>query len=278
MELKKAALASGGLPLKRELKSMYALSFLVTALVVVTSLGGLLFQSFFYPTEELRRAFISNDVVNLFIVLPVLLGAMALARRGKLLGLLFWPGALLCVPYNAVAYAVAMPFTWNIVVYLAQIGVSGYTIIRLITAVDGAVVQQRFAGAVPEKFAGGVLVGLSGFFFLRAAAMIVGALTGSQVVARAEMATLIADLIAAPVWIIGGVALWRKQAPGYVVGAGLLFQLSMLFIGLLLFFVLQPFLTGAPFPMEDFIVVLVMGLVCFVPFGLYTRGMIMKEA
>ncbi|MBN2005603.1 MAG: hypothetical protein JXA21_19755 [Anaerolineae bacterium] len=277
MKLLETAPASGGMPLKRELRPMYGLSFLVAALVAATSLGGLLFQPIFYPTEELRHSFISNDVVNLFIVLPVLLGAMALARRGKLVGLLFWPGALLCVPYNAIAYTVATASPWLSVVYLVQIVSSGYTISRLVAAIDESVVQQRLAGAVPEKFAGGVLAGLSGFFFLRSAVLLVRALTGSLVVARAEVATLIADIVAAPVWIAGGIVLWRKRATGYVVGAGLLFQLSILFAGLLIFFVLQPLMTAAPFPLEDFVVILVMGLICFVPFGLYTYGIIRRS-
>jgi hypothetical protein len=49
----------------------------------------------------------------------------------------------------------------------------------------------------------------------------------------------------------------------------------MLFVGLLIFFILQPFVTGAPFPLVDFVVILVMGLVVFIPFGLFWRGLIM---
>ena len=78
------------------------------------------------------------------------------------------------------------------------------------------------------------------------------------------------------VWIAGGVWLWRRQALGYAAGAGLLFQASMLFIGLLVFFLLQPFLTATAFPMQDFGVIFVMGLVCFVPFALFIRGILIK--
>jgi hypothetical protein len=72
------------------------------------------------------------------------------------------------------------------------------------------------------------------------------------------------------------VLLWRRQAFGYVIGAGLLFQASMLFIGLLVLFVLQPFLAEVPFRLEDFVVISVMGLICFVPFGLFVRGVLSK--
>lgn len=48
----------------------------------------------------------------------------------------------------------------------------------------------------------------------------------------------------------------------------------MLFVGLLAVFLLQPWLTDAPFPLGDFAVVLAMGMVCFVPLGLYLRGVV----
>ncbi|MBN2386434.1 MAG: hypothetical protein JXB85_05400 [Anaerolineales bacterium] len=68
--------------------------------------------------------------------------------------------------------------------------------------------------------------------------------------------------------------LWRRQAFGYVTGAGLLFQASMLFVGLLVFFILQPLGANVPFRLEDFVVMLVWGLICFVPFGLFLRGLV----
>jgi hypothetical protein len=48
-------------------------------------------------------------VVNLLIGLPILLGSMWLARRGQLIGLFLWPGALLFVLYNDIIYVFAMP-------------------------------------------------------------------------------------------------------------------------------------------------------------------------
>jgi hypothetical protein len=73
---------------------------------------------------------------------------------------------------------------------------------------------------------------------------------------------------------VGGALLWRRQALGYVAGAGLLFQASMLFIGLIVFLLLQPALTGAPFALADVVVIAIFGLVCFVPFALFTRGLV----
>lgn len=66
--------------------------------------------------------------------------------------------------------------------------------------------------------------------------------------------------------------LWRREAFGYVAGLGLLFQASMLFIVLIVILVLQPLLIDADFLLIDTIVVVVMGMICFVPFALFVRG------
>ena len=57
-------------------------------------------------------------------------------------------------------------------------------------------------------------------------------------------------------------------------GLGLLFQSSMLFIGLIIFLLLQPFLTAAPFVLTDVVVIFIMGLICFIPFALFVRGVV----
>lgn len=265
------------LPIARPLFQAYRLSYLVGFLAAVSSLAGLLFQTTIYPSEDLRLAFVSNDVVNLFIGLPILFGSIWLARRGRLIGLLFWPGALFYFTYNYIAYAVAMPFTLPFLSYLTVALVSLNVLFRILTGLNSGVIQQQLAGTVPERFAGGVLVFFGLVFFLWRTSLLVQALTGGTTLPRPEMAVVVADLVIAPVWIVGGVQLWRRKASGYVIGPGLLFHASMLFIGLLVFFILQPILTTAPFPVTDFVVIFSMGLIFFIPFGLFVRGIVAKS-
>jgi hypothetical protein len=231
------------------------------------SLAGLLFPLAIYPSEDLRQSFVANDVVNLVIGLPVLLGALWLARRGKLPGLLGLPGALFYVTYNAIAYAAAMPLTWPFFVHLALAILSALAIFRLLSSLDGTAIQARLQGRVAERLGAGVLMGFGALFFLRAVAEFFDGAAN-----WAAFGVLVADGLTTPFWILGGLSLWRKQPLGYVSGAGLLFQASMLFVGLLAFFILQPFAAGVPFRLVDFLVVLVMGLFVFVPFGMFLRG------
>jgi len=222
----------------------------------------------------LIQSFVPNDVVNLFIGLPILLGSMWLTRRGKLIGPLFWMGALFFVFYNYMGYIFAAPVTWAYLLYLSLTVLSAYTFVSLVVSIDGESVGQKLAGAVSEKLAGGVLAGLGLLFILRVIGVIAGAVVNGTDLPRTELAVNIADFFITPAWIIGGIQLWRRQTFGYVTGLGLLFQGSMLFIALIIFLLLQPLLTSAPFAIVDVIVVFVMGLICFIPFGLFVRGAI----
>ncbi len=253
-------------PLTRLLPSLQALALVVALLLAATALAGLLFPSALYPTEALRQAFLANDVVNLLIGLPILLGSVWAARRGRLLGRLVWPGALFYTLYNASAYAVALAPAAPFLAYLALAALSAFGVFRWVTSLDAPAVQRQLAGRVPEQLAGGVLAGLGSLFCLRALSQVVSAPTGP------ELGVLVADLLTTPWWVIGGILLWRRQALGYAAGLGLLFQGSLLFVALLVFFLLQPLVTAAPFALTDFVVIAVMGLACFVPFGLFLRG------
>ena len=262
------------LPITYRLSLLAAASLVVALLTAFLSIAGLLFQEAVYPSEDLRRSFVANDVVNLLIGLPILLVSLWLARRGKLIGLLFWPGALFFVVYNAIAYVFALPLGWAFALNLALLALAVYTLIGLMASIDAASVQGRLAGAAPDRLAGGVLIGLGVLFLLREVGVLAGAISGDTPLSRTELAVLVADTMIIPAWIIGGALLWRRQALGYVAGAGLLFQASMLFVGLIIFLLLQPVLTDTPFAAADVAVVFVMGLVCFVPFGLFTRGLV----
>jgi hypothetical protein len=240
--------------------------------MAAASVIGLLFGSVIYPTDDLRQAFVPTDIANLLVGLPILLGSMGLARRGKLVGLLLWPGTLLFVLYIYLVYLFALPLTAMFLVHLMLVTLSVYTLIGLVASIEGETVERRLAGSVPERVSGGILAGLGLLFGLRVVAVVVGALVTETPVPRVELAPLISDLLIAPALVVGGALLWRRKELGYVVGLGLLFQASMLFVGLILLLLVQPFLTAVPFALVDVAVIAVLGLICFVPFALFVRG------
>ena len=265
---------NASLPLRCSLTLVYAPSFIIAILMAATSIAGLLYPTIVYPTDELLQSFLPNEVSNLLIGLPMLLASMWLTRRGKLVGLLFWPGALFFVLYNYIIYIFAMPLNMVFLLHLTLVMLSVYSLVGLVASIDGKVVQQRLAHAVPERLAGGVLAGLGLLFFLLVIGAIVNALISQTPIVETELALHTADFLIAPAWVVCGVLLWRRKAFGYVAGLGLLFQASMLFIGLIIVLLLQPFLTAAPFSLVDVVVTFVMGLICFIPLALFVRGVV----
>jgi len=264
------------LPIKRNLNLVYILSLIVASLLVLTSVYGILFGSTIYPTDELFNNFISNDVVNVLIGFPIIVASLILTLRGKLVGLLFWSGALLFLLYNYLIYLLAMPLNWVVLLYLTLIALSLYTIISLVTSIDGKIVRQRLIGEVHERLSGAILVAMGVLFMLQAGGAIVDAFINQIQITGLEFAVHVADFSISPFLVIGGILLWRRKELGYVSGLGLLFQASMLFIGLIVFLIIQPLLTQTAFILFDVLVVSIMGLICFIPFALFIRGVMVK--
>jgi hypothetical protein len=200
---------------------------------------------------------------------------MWLARRGKLLGLLCWPGVLLYVLYIYVAYAIGVPFNALFLVYVALVALSAYTTIGLVASIDAAAVRQRLAGAVPDRIAGGILASLAILFTVMNLAQIVAALRSPAPDHLLKFPVWIADFaVLAPAWFAGGLLLWQRRALGYVAGAGLLLVGSMLLVGAVFALVFPALYTGSAVDVTGVVFILVMGLLCFVPFALYARGIV----
>ena len=260
------------LPINHNLKLVYTLSFFIVILMTVASIAGIMFSSTIYPTDELLSTFISNDVVNILIGVPIMLGSIFLAMRGKLIGLLFWPGALFYVLYNYMIYVLSMPLNWAFFLHLILVTLSMYTLTILVATIDGKKIQQQLAGVLHERIAGGILVGMGILFLIQVIGVMIESLINQTPMVVTEFATHVSDFLISPALIIGGILLFRHKEFGYVSGLGLLFQASMLFIGLIIFMIVQPFLTSEPFLLLDVLVVFIMGLICFIPLALFVRG------
>ena len=262
----------GNLPFKGDLKLIAALSVLIAVLMAVVAAVGFFYPDSIYPWDDLVQAFQATDLTTLLFGPPMLVVSLWLSNRGRLLGVLLWLGALIYVLYTYLIYLLAMPLNWAYLVHLALVMLSAYSLYALLTRIDGDAVQADLDGALPHRFGGGVLAVLGGGFFLRAVVMLVGGLGAGEVMPVTDLALNSTDFLISPLWVICGIALWRRKAFGAVTGLGVLFQASMLFIALIVVLLLEPVLNNNPLPWVDVIVVAVFGLVTFVPLGLYIRA------
>jgi hypothetical protein len=274
--LKNAGIAdsrSAGLPITRDLSLTYAVSLVVALLVAVAAIAGLLFRTTLYPTDELILAYLPVDGFHLVVGLPILLGSMWLARRGKWVGLLCWPGALLYILYSYITNLVGVPFGVLFLPYLLLVTLSAYTTIRLVASIDGEAVRRRLTGVVPARTAGGILVGLTGLFVVINIANIVTTLANQPASTPDLMPVWIADfLTVVPTCLVGGVLLWRRKALGYVAGAGLLLQYGLLFFALLPVMVFPALYNASAIDGVGIALMLVCGSICLLLLALFVRS------
>ena len=264
--------AASKLPLKQDIGTAWTMSLFISALMGILSITGLVLTDSIYPSEELIQSYFVNDVINLILGLPILLGSMWLTYRRKLVGLLFWPGALLYVIYNYIAYIIGIPLSLLTIAFAALVLFSAYTIYYLLERIDIHSVKGKLAGKVSEKIAGWFLVIFGILFIIRAINIFITASPDQAALPLTEIGVTIADVVISILWVIGGFLLLRQKPLGYTIALGLLFAASMLFVGLIILLLIQPVFSSAAFSIVDILIVAVMGLICSIPFALYLRG------
>ncbi|MEE9573174.1 MAG: hypothetical protein V3W20_09015 [Candidatus Neomarinimicrobiota bacterium] len=272
MRINPLKLPSGLLPITRSLTLEYVISIVVSIIMVMASIVGILYSNVTYPTEKLSIGFISTDLLNLVVGLPVLLVSMWLTRKGKLTGLLCWPGALFYVLYIYTSY-LAIPVSVLIIPYIFLITLSAYSIIRIIVSINGDAVRQRLNGVIPAKTTGSILTSIAVLVIVYQIVRIVTVLINQTTPDNLELVQWIDDLaVGSPALLIGGYLLLRRKALGYVAGAGLLLMCSLLFIGVIPAMVFQALSADTPIDVIGILIVLISGMVCFIPFVLFVKG------
>ncbi len=258
---------------KDSLKLLYWSSLLIALLVAFSSVLGIVSQERIYPSEDLLQSFVPNDFVNLIAGLPLLLISIWLARRGKLIGLLSWPGALFYMIYVYFPYLFCVPFDVLFIPYLIIFSLSIYTLITLIVRIDGKEVSAHLSGLVPAKISGSILMGLSVLIIIRQAFLMINALVNHTVIGPQDLAIWIDDFsMASPAMFIGGFLLFKKRQFGYVVGTGLFLVYGILSLGLIPFLLIQSHLKDSSIDLMAIVILMIMAAICLIPFSYFVRG------
>jgi hypothetical protein len=266
--------SSVGLPLKRDLKLIYALSLVVAFLIPAVSIIGLVYGAagLYGDEQEIIEWFRGWDTANLIVGLPILVGSMWLARRGSLIGLLLWPGALFYVLYTYALYLIGAPFNALFLPYVLLVTLGAYTTICLVSSIDGDVVRQLLSGSVPARTIGGVLAGIGVLATAALSIPVISTLSGSTLVDPLLHAQWIVDYtIGNPVLLIGGVLLWRRARLGYATAGAVLFLSGANGVAFAVSGVLGPLLSTSTIDTAVIAVHLVIALICFAFLAVFLR-------
>ncbi|MEZ0075895.1 hypothetical protein [Planotetraspora sp. GP83] len=143
------------------------LSVLCALLAAAGNIAGLVNVGGVYGKET--SAFvdqaIAQDAVNLAVVSPAIVVLAVLARRGSLRAYLMWLGGLAFTTYNYVIYTMSVHVGPLFLVWVAVLGLSAFSLIGGLAALDVRAVGDRF-GHAPRRLAGWFLIAVAALFTL----------------------------------------------------------------------------------------------------------------
>ena len=241
------------------------LSSIIVAILLTISLIGIISRHSLYPTKELILTFVPNDGVNLILVVPLLILSIIFAKRGFLIGYLFWVAGLFFVIYHAIFYVFAFKLSIVFLVYLTLLMASIFLLVGLCSCLNPVYIRKKLENIIPARSIGWLLIIFGSLFFLRTIGVLGEAIIKNTLISVGDYCVLISDFFISIAWLVSGILLIKKQDSGYLLGTSAFIHAHATTIGLLICFILQPILTSTPFAFVDFSTIAIFELIWFVP-------------
>jgi hypothetical protein len=233
-------------------------------LVIVGTIGIFTKDFYFRETFNWNVQAIAQDIVDLFIISPILIVSAVAASKNSKTALLVWGGTNLFLIYTFAIYCFAVHFNYLFIMYCALFGLSIYSFVYFVfinsVSIDNISLNEKF----PIKTTSIFLIIISVLFYLLWLSEIIPAtINNSAPKSLAETGILtnpvhVIDLaVCLPGMIITAVLLFKKKYIGIILApAVLVFCGEMsLSIGILMAYMMQHGL-GADFVPLIFMVII----------------------
>ena len=170
-----------------------------------------------------------QDVVTLFLGVPLLVCALWLARRGSLRGQLLLTGTLGYFLYTYMSMAFLSAYNPLFLVYVALFSSSFFAFVQALTSIDRHRLPAHFSSHLPRRSIAVFFFTVGGFLLLMWMGLIVPPLLEGQAPQALESTTTLViqamDLgILVPVAVMSGVLLLRRAPLGYLLASVLLIK------------------------------------------------------
>ena len=139
-------------------KNSIILSFIILILAIAASAGGLLFGDLYRDNALVKSVWFANDIVTLFLAVPLMAGALLYTIRGSVKAQLIWMGTLWYMVYNYIFYLYAATFNNFFLIYVALFTLSAYAFIFAMINTDAGTISQYFHHRTPVKWISGFLM------------------------------------------------------------------------------------------------------------------------
>jgi hypothetical protein len=214
-----------GLPLVCNIRFVHRVTWLIAALLVVSSTAGRWFgpRGWYDPQSITFSALLVQDALALLFALPLLLLSAWLAHRGSLRGLLVWMGTLFYIAYSYYFYVIGIRLSPLFPIHIILVSLSMYALLALWFALDLDRVKARFKSNTPVRLIGGFLMALAlAFAGLWAALTMTQLAAGSDMDPVSRYVIAIDAVVLLPLSFFGGLWLWRRWPMGYALAGVLL--------------------------------------------------------
>ena len=210
----------------KNLKILRILTILLAiSLTLVSIAGGFFAETYARDSPSLAAQGVGQDLVDLFIAVPLLLFSFFYAGRGNRIATLIYGGTLGYVMYSFIIYCFGINFNQFFLLYCLTLSLSLYAFILFFSELKQQHVENWFEGA-PVKTVSVSLFIVAGVFYILWLKSIVPAIVQNQVPKEVSDYGLLVnpvhviDLVfALPGIIIGAVMIRRGAGLGYIISS-----------------------------------------------------------
>ena len=223
----------------KHVKILRVLTILLALSLAIVSIAGAFFpETYSRDSASLAAQGVGQDLVDLFIAVPMLLLSFYYAARGRRVFTLIYGGILFYILYSFIIYCFGINFNQLFLLYCLTLSLSIYSFILLFSDLMTQEVETWFEGA-PVKMISVYLFVVALIFYFLWLKSIVPALIHNEVPKDVSDYNLLVnpvhviDLVfALPGLIIGSVLIRRKKGPGYMIASFALVFMVLLTLAL----------------------------------------------
>lgn len=133
-------------------KTPIRLSIILIVLSAIVSFGGIFVNNIYRDNELIKAVWLGNDIVTLFIVIPIMIGALFFSLRNSLKAQLIWMGTLWYMVYNYIFYMYGAAFNKFFLLYVIIFTLSVYALMLVLMKIDIKSLKQKISSKIPVKW------------------------------------------------------------------------------------------------------------------------------
>ncbi len=187
---------------------------------------------YYYDTSSMADQAQANDVITLFVGLPILAISSWLAFRGSLRGRLLLTGTVGFFLYTYMSMTMLTAFNALFLVYVAIFGLCFYAFVLCMTSFDMQTLPDHFSRQLPRHWIAGLLFLMAVFLTLLWLGVTLKPILQNQSAALDNTTTFVIqamDLVfIVPLAILAGILMLRRSAWGYLLASVFVMKVAVL--------------------------------------------------